>query len=513
MSITMTQGFSNTYSDTSALVAQGNTAKNNMEILYRFDNMNSFVQSIVNNKAIPELTVLNDPLLLMPVIDSCITLDQKSYLTLAQVIETQDWRNNAADIQKTFESLVSDLDKKTKDIIHSMPPRTLLEINSPFGKETLTLVPFDPADVPKDPIMDPAHESQRYLSSVKDSIFSEFKSIELVTGKDGEWYFKCLQDNVNIFFPSQFVKERITLREATLIADAGTAPDMESVVPGINNPTVPPPAVPAPINQSTQNTYFNICKSAINSGSLDSVQELMKNAPICVAGLEQGFYGDVVNYALSKHHSDMALAIAKACAPEQLSGADPLLLKLALSADKTNNEFALRLIVGGIDVKSEPAMLFYEAAKNKDDTVIKMLIDKGGDINGQNHAALRACMDTKDIGSAKYLLEHGCDAAGFTKSVKGANITETDKVFLSELTAAWKSKQPVQKRTANLYEEARIKGIAEGKAEMLNVMFEGKLPSKAIENTARRAGISMEDLHRQRQAFEAGKHVVKGKGM
>ncbi len=192
--------------------------------------------------------------------------------------------------------------------------------------------------------------------------------------------------------------------------------------------------------------YMQACKNAINTGDIEKAARLMTNANSCVSNLKGTFYGDVILHALSYdekfggHKGHMAVALTQYCTSEQISKADPHLLKLAIMSDNLNLTDAL--LSKNISVTSEPAMLIFAAAQKKDVYLSERLINAGADVNGQHHAALRACMNTNDHATGMFLLKLGADFQGFHDSVTETGrdkkpLTEQETGFLFALKSYW----------------------------------------------------------------------------
>jgi hypothetical protein len=193
-------------------------------------------------------------------------------------------------------------------------------------------------------------------------------------------------------------------------------------------------------------TYLQACKNAVNTGRIDKAALIMKKAQDCVLNVKDSFYGDVILHALNYdekhdgHKSYMAVGLAQLCTPEQISKADPHLLKLAIMGNNRNLTNAL--LDNGISVKSEPAMLIYAAAQKKDVYLSECLINAGADVNGQHHAALCACMNTGDHATGMFLLKLGADFQGFYDYVtdRGKDrkpLSEKEIGFLYTLKGYW----------------------------------------------------------------------------
>ncbi|MDR2089133.1 MAG: ankyrin repeat domain-containing protein [Clostridiales Family XIII bacterium] len=184
--------------------------------------------------------------------------------------------------------------------------------------------------------------------------------------------------------------------------------------------------------------YLRACKNAVNTNDTDRALMMLSSAESCVPNLKPGFYGDVLLHALSadeKHggrKTHAAATIAEHCTPEQVRGADPFLLKLAIMHD--DRRLINALLDRNISVTDEPAMLIYAAAQKKDVEPAARLIGAGADVNGQNHAALFAAMGSNDHATGMFLLKCGADFEGFSNEViehgvKGRKLTENEIGF------------------------------------------------------------------------------------
>jgi len=176
----------------------------------------------------------------------------------------------------------------------------------------------------------------------------------------------------------------------------------------------------ANVQNIDHDTYLQACKNAIDASGIDKAVLLMSKAEKCVPHLKETFYSDVILHAL--HHDEryggnkaqIAAGLAERCTTEQLKNADPYLLKLAIMGGY--HRLTDSLLNKGIST-SEPAMLIYAAAQKKDVYLADRLIKAGADLNGQNHAALRACMEIDDPATGMFLLRLGADFRGFLDSI------------------------------------------------------------------------------------------------
>lgn len=193
----------------------------------------------------------------------------------------------------------------------------------------------------------------------------------------------------------------------------------------------------------SHDAYLLACKHAIDIGDAVRARMMITHAPQCAPDLQPGFYGDLILHAMyeddrrggRKGHA--AELIAACCTREQIQQADPYLLKLAIMQD--NHKITDMLLYCDIPVNHEPAMLMYTVAQKKDVGLAERLMQAGADINGQNHAALRACMDTGDLPSAMFLLKCGADVEGFrntlTKGSSGSRaLSDKETSFLFALS-------------------------------------------------------------------------------
>ncbi|MDR1321178.1 MAG: ankyrin repeat domain-containing protein [Gracilibacteraceae bacterium] len=183
--------------------------------------------------------------------------------------------------------------------------------------------------------------------------------------------------------------------------------------------------------------YLRACKAAVNTGDAARVLHMLSKAPDCGIDIDADpeFYGEVIRRALDhdeKHggsKTHIATAIAEQCTPEQIRGADPYLLHLAIMHD--DRRLANALLDKDFPVTYEPAMLIYFAAMKKEIGLAERMIQAGADVNGQNYAALHTAMRANDPASGMFLLKLGADFEGFSDAVTGRNLTENEKDFLA----------------------------------------------------------------------------------
>ena len=194
--------------------------------------------------------------------------------------------------------------------------------------------------------------------------------------------------------------------------------------------------------------YLRACKAAVDANDAGRVLSMLSKAPDCVIDVKPDFYGDVMLHALAydeKHGGQkicLAAAIAEQCAPEQIQGADPFLLRLAITHDDSRLTDAL--LDKGFPVTNEPAMLLYAAAMKKDVWLAERLMQAGADVNSQNRAALHAAMNANDPAAGMFLLKLGADFEGFSNDVAGSGaggrkLTESENGFLLALKGFYDS--------------------------------------------------------------------------
>ena len=207
-------------------------------------------------------------------------------------------------------------------------------------------------------------------------------------------------------------------------------------------------AVCAVAEEINKETYLRACQNAINSNDVIKSLNVVASAERCVLDLPAGFYGDVILHALKYDEkfggkkSNIAVAIAEQCTPEQIQSADPYLLKLAISHE--NRKLTDLLLARNISVEHESAMLIFAVAQKKDIYLAEKLIERGVDINSQNHAALFACMNTKDLPTAMFLLKLGADFEAFSDEVtehgeNGKKLGYDEAGFLYSLKGFWEN--------------------------------------------------------------------------
>jgi len=138
----------------------------------------------------------------------------------------------------------------------------------------------------------------------------------------------------------------------------------------------------------------------------------------------------------------MAAELAKRCTPDQIKSANPYLLEFAIMGD--NRHLTNTLLDKGFPIASDSAMLIYSAAQNKDVYLADRLIKAGVDVNSQNHAALRTCMDIMDHAAGMFLLKLGADFQGFLNSVTNKDTDKSPligqkKEFIHALENYWET--------------------------------------------------------------------------
>jgi hypothetical protein len=160
--------------------------------------------------------------------------------------------------------------------------------------------------------------------------------------------------------------------------------------------------------------YLNACKKALGTGDADRVLLLAERAESCVADLDMGFYGEVIDEALLGRRAHIARALIEQCSSEQIKAADPRLLPHAIY----NREYslALRLVEKGIDgnkcaAETIQALVCHGHYRG----YFRIYLERGMQVDNLNYSAMQACIKTDSAETAKLLLDGGMDFDLYTE--------------------------------------------------------------------------------------------------
>jgi hypothetical protein len=189
--------------------------------------------------------------------------------------------------------------------------------------------------------------------------------------------------------------------------------------------------------------YLQACKNAVDTGDFDRVVYMVSKAQGCVTDLDEKFHSEVIFHSAFNHDEKhggksehVAVAVVEQCTPEQIQNLNPLIVEFA--AMHSHNRLAYKLIERGAHENADITKVIYNAAMNGNSSVIYRLKDAGVDIDGDNHAALRLCVDRDCLRGGLTLMSCGADFPDFysevmKESTNGRKLSRDEIEFLNKM--------------------------------------------------------------------------------
>jgi hypothetical protein len=209
--------------------------------------------------------------------------------------------------------------------------------------------------------------------------------------------------------------------------------------------------------------YLAACKNAVTAGNSEKALLLADKADKCVADLDMGLYGTIIGEAMLEQKMNIAYDLVKQCTPEQMQAAKPYILTQAVNSSHSRLAFAMA--EKKIDATHYVSKLIHALKYSNNDWMLKILYERGMEMNPKNIPAMQACIKVGSVEMGKVLIDRGMNFEQFEQfAANNSKLCETNETF-SALKQYWEAANPPAK-TKSLAEKmqaANEKVKAQGK--------------------------------------------------
>lgn len=185
-------------------------------------------------------------------------------------------------------------------------------------------------------------------------------------------------------------------------------------------------------------SYLLASKLAVKTGDVERLRFLMDQAETYTLEMEPGFVGRMIRDAYSLNPY-IGREMMDHATNEQIAAA-PAELMLAAAYNR-DSRAAFTLARKGIDITGRASEVIRQYAQRGDAWELEQLIKDGMKIQPTNLSALKACVQSNLLGSAKLLLEKGTDYEKFLSWAKTIGY-ELPAVAAAELSEYWEQLDP-----------------------------------------------------------------------
>ena len=185
-------------------------------------------------------------------------------------------------------------------------------------------------------------------------------------------------------------------------------------------------------------SYLLASKLAVKTGDVERLRFLMDQAETYTLEMEPGFVGRMIRDAYSLNPY-IGREMMDHATNEQIAAA-PAELMLAAAYNR-DSRAAFTLARKGIDITGRASEVIRQYAQRGDAWELEQLIKDGMKIQPTNLSALKACVQSDLLGSAKLLLEKGTDYEKFLSWAKTIGY-ELPAVAAAELSEYWEQLDP-----------------------------------------------------------------------
>ncbi len=185
-------------------------------------------------------------------------------------------------------------------------------------------------------------------------------------------------------------------------------------------------------------SYLLASKLAVKTGDVERLRFLMDQAETYTLEMEPGFVGRMIRDAYSLNPY-IGREMMDHATNEQIAAA-PAELMLA-AAYIRDSRAAFTLARKGIDITGRASEVIRQYAQRGDAWELEQLIKDGMKIQPTNLSALKACVQSDLLGSAKLLLEKGTDYERFLSWAKTIGY-ELSTTAAAELSEYWEQLDP-----------------------------------------------------------------------
>lgn len=183
--------------------------------------------------------------------------------------------------------------------------------------------------------------------------------------------------------------------------------------------------------------YLTACKKAIDTGDANRVYIMVNQSNGCRVTNDQSVHSDLISYAMHKKMQYIAQKVLDMCTPKTISEANPSILVQALN--KKDFNMARMLINNGIDANQRGAEIINTLSFQNCKWYFKHLVEEGMNIDSTNYSAMKECIRTDSLESAKLLLDMGMDFEKYTEWANESQQTVNSGESYNAINEYWKN--------------------------------------------------------------------------
>lgn len=195
----------------------------------------------------------------------------------------------------------------------------------------------------------------------------------------------------------------------------------------------------AAVDQVSPEAYLTACKRAVETGDSQRVQTLVKEAKSRLSEPMPSLPGEVILYAYTEGHRNIAKDLIAQCTPEQIAAAPPNLLRWA--AEKLDFQTAMELVDKGVQPGDYAADVLHTLTGQRQEWMAEKLLEHGMPVKTDNYAALYVCVNNRSSLIAKMLLDRGIDLDKYQAWAENQRKSEGYEETMEELTEYWSELQ------------------------------------------------------------------------
>lgn len=190
----------------------------------------------------------------------------------------------------------------------------------------------------------------------------------------------------------------------------------------------------------SEDAYLEASRNAVCTGDVERVKFLMEQHHRHVASPDDGYYGEVIDYACDKN-TQMARELIAYAPNEWIAAADSSLhIRMSSGGELRMSEMLLRK---GLQPGSDASIVLQNYTCLSDRFwMAEQLIKDGMSVDPEDYYSFDVCVRNKAIDCAKLLLDRGADFEGYVEWANQQRNSHTREETISELRDYWQSIQP-----------------------------------------------------------------------
>lgn len=190
----------------------------------------------------------------------------------------------------------------------------------------------------------------------------------------------------------------------------------------------------------SKEAYLEASRNAVCTGDIERVKFLMDQYHSHVSSSDNGYYGEVIDYACDKN-TQMARELIAYAPNEWIEAADSSLhIRMSSGGELRMSEMLLRK---GLQPGSDASIVLQNYTCLSDRFwMAEQLIKDGMSVDPEDYYSFDVCVRNKAIDCAKLLLDRGADLEGYVEWANLQRNSHTHEETISELRDYWQSIQP-----------------------------------------------------------------------